>query len=133
MNINVDEEKKPIFSDEQMFDLKIEAPDLFHLLQLPYHDLDSPQQKKIDWSIEGLKTYLMRVINHVRYSRPNSNIVLVGHSLGGSIAVKTLDMINKEPELKGLSERVVGILVIDVVEGSALEALPHMHIIVKNR
>lgn len=133
MNINVDENKKPIFSDEEMYNLKVEAPDLFHLLQLPYHDLDSPQQKKIDWSIEALKIYLMRVINHIRYSRPNSNIVLVGHSLGGSIAVKTLHMINKESELKELNERIVGILVIDVVEGSALEALPHMHLIVKNR
>jgi protein phosphatase methylesterase 1 len=44
-----------------------------------------------------------------------------------------LDLINSCEDHVDLRERVVGIIVIDVVEGTALEALPHMHLIVKNK
>jgi hypothetical protein len=44
-----------------------------------------------------------------------------------------LNFINKNEDCIDIRERVVGNIVIDVVEGTALEALPHMHLIVKNK
>ncbi|CEM37578.1 unnamed protein product [Vitrella brassicaformis CCMP3155] len=51
------------------------------------------------------------------------DIVLVGHSMGGAIAVRTAAS-GRVPNLKGL-------VVVDVVEGTALEALPHMRGVVE--
>lgn len=48
---------------------------------------------------------------------PRSPIILVGHSLGGSIATRIA------PDLKN---RVLGVVVIDIVEETALAALRHM-------
>ena len=54
----------------------------------------------------------------------------MGHSMGGSIATKACSVAYQDKELKS---RVVGLIVIDVVEGTALEALPFMESIVKQR
>ena len=100
---------------------------------MPFYDLESKNKPKTDWKIQSLIQYTIRVIRHIHLKFPDSNLVLMGHSLGGSIAIKTLDLINKSEEMENLKQRIVGILVIDVVEGTALKALPHMHFIVKNK
>ena len=47
---------------------------------------------------------------------PDKNVVLVGHSLGGSICARVTDLLtNKEKE-----DRIVGMIIIDVVEGTAI-------------
>lgn len=47
---------------------------------------------------------------------PDKNIVLVGHSLGGSVCARVADKLtNIEHE-----PRIVGAIIIDVVEGTAL-------------
>ena len=60
------------------------------------------------------------------------SILIMGHSMGGAIASKLTTHIfsGEEPEL---SPRVKGYFIIDVVEGSALDVLPLMEQIVKNR
>lgn len=113
--------------------MKLQNPELYHLLSLPFHDLHRPNRAKSDWRIQHLIAYSLRVLEHITTHFPQSNIVLLGHSLGGAIAIKLLDMINKSADFAELRKRMVGIVVIDVVEGSALAALPHMHLIVKNR
>lgn len=56
---------------------------------------------------------------------PNSKVVLVGHSMGGAIAARAASL-NLLPNLAGL-------IVIDVVEGTAMAALNSMHQILENR
>jgi protein phosphatase methylesterase 1 len=51
-------------------------------------------------------------------------LVLVGHSLGGSVAIR----VAASKELN-----VAGIIVLDVVEGTAIPALPHMTTLLKRR
>lgn len=53
--------------------------------------------------------------------------------MGGSIATKTADKILKEMQGHVLAKQVQGLFVIDVVEGTALEALPLMENIVNAR
>jgi protein phosphatase methylesterase 1 len=53
--------------------------------------------------------------------------------MGGSIATKTVDKIVREMDGHVLSKQVQGLFVIDVVEGTALEALPVMDSIVAAR
>jgi protein phosphatase methylesterase 1 len=72
-------------------------------------------------------------VRYITTRYPESNIILLGHSLGGSIGIKMLNHINQSEDCDDLKERVVGNIVVDVVEGTALEALPHMHLIVKNK
>ncbi|KAJ7266703.1 Alpha/Beta hydrolase protein [Mycena rebaudengoi] len=48
------------------------------------------------------------------------SLLLVGHSMGGGVVVRAC------PRLLELKYRVSGVAVLDVVEGSAMEALPHM-------
>jgi len=60
-------------------------------------------------------------------SNNGCNIVLVGHSLGGSVAVHTSN------KLKSTNYNVVGLVVIDVVEGSAIDSLRSMKMILSNR
>lgn len=60
---------------------------------------------------------------------PDKNVVVVGHSLGGSIACRIVDTLTKVEKI----ERIVGCVVIDVVEGTALEALPFMNQIIADR
>jgi len=50
--------------------------------------------------------------------------------MGGAVAAKATEVaLNDEI----LAKRILGLIVIDVVEGTALEALPFMETIVKNR
>ena len=55
--------------------------------------------------------------------------MIVGHSLGGSIACRLTELASSE----AWGKRVQGMIVIDVVEGTAIEALPFMTNILENR
>ena len=72
------------------------------------------------------------VITTVSGMYPENSIILVGHSMGGAIATKALTKIQMNMEDK-LAKQIQGLFVIDVVEGSALEALPFMESIVMSR
>lgn len=53
----------------------------------------------------------------------NPEVIVIGHSLGGAVAVEAATLINN----------CVGVCVIDVVEGTALEALSSMQQILRGR
>jgi protein phosphatase methylesterase 1 len=52
---------------------------------------------------------------------------LVGHSMGGAITTRAVSL------LQSLKYSIAGTVVLDVVEGSALDALPHMNSILNAR
>lgn len=58
---------------------------------------------------------------------------MVGHSMGGSIATKTVDLIQREHSNEEWADHIKGLFIIDVVEGSAMDALPFMENIVRSR
>ncbi|KAH7928324.1 protein phosphatase methylesterase [Leucogyrophana mollusca] len=53
--------------------------------------------------------------------------LLIGHSMGGSVVVRTC------PLLQEKKYAIAGVVVLDVVEGSAIDALPHMHALLNTR
>ena len=53
--------------------------------------------------------------------------------MGGAIATKTMEHIEKEMGDSDLKKSILGVVIIDVVEGTAMDALPFMEQIVKNR
>lgn len=53
--------------------------------------------------------------------------------MGGAIATKTVDHLEKHMADSEVKKAVLGCVIIDVVEGTAMEALPFMEQIVKNR
>ena len=87
------------------------------------NDSDMSQKTLIDETIYVLK--------HVVQKYPLQSIIIVGHSMGGSIATKTIQHIQHNSE--EWVDHVKGLFIIDVVEGSAMDALPFMESIVKGR
>lgn len=75
-----------------------------------------------DMSIETLTSDAIKVFLEVVKRHQNSTFVILGHSMGGSIAVRAAKQIETMPE----SERVVALVTVDVVEGTAMEYLPFM-------
>eukprot|EP00727_Mastigamoeba_balamuthi_P009819 m51a1_g546 putative protein phosphatase methylesterase (1000) ;mRNA; r:434232-438902 len=71
-----------------------------------------------DLSAKTLVNDVVDVANAVLVDYPDSPVVLVGHSMGGAIAVKTA--------LAGRVPRLTCVVVLDVVEGTAIAALPSM-------
>jgi alpha-beta hydrolase superfamily lysophospholipase len=47
---------------------------------------------------------------------PEQNFIVVGHSMGGSIACRVVDALTNTEKI----DRIVGCVVIDVVEGTAI-------------
>ena len=87
-----------------------------------------------DFSEKTLINDTIQVLNHVHEKYPEENLILLGHSMGGSIATKTCCQILKEEQkYPELYKKMQGLIVIDVVEGTAMDALPFMENIVHNR
>jgi len=81
-----------------------------------------------DLSIDVLVADLCELIQIVFPDPSNCpSFLLVGHSMGGSVMVRSC------PRLIEKRYRIVGVAVLDVVEGSAVEALPHMNSLLNAR
>lgn len=81
-----------------------------------------------DLSMNVLVDDLCAFIQKVFPDPPTSPVfMLVGHSMGGSVVVHAC------PKLQELKYVVSGVAVLDVVEGTAMEALPHMHALLNTR
>lgn len=89
------------------------------------NEQDMRQQNLIDETI--------RVIKHVAVKMPQQSIIIVGHSLGGSIAAKTVQYVLDNHSEEDWSKHIKGVFIIDVAEGNAMDALPHMEAIVRSR
>ena len=81
-----------------------------------------------DFSVEFLLAATLEVLEEIHASFPRHSIVLVGHSLGGSLAARLYAGLNSEnePKLPELRRFCRGLVVIETVEGTAVEALPEM-------
>ncbi|KAF3790195.1 phosphatase methylesterase 1 protein [Nymphaea thermarum] len=79
-----------------------------------------------DWdlSIESLCSDVVSVLK-VLYGDSSPAIVLVGHSMGGSVAVHL--------SAKKMISNLQGLVVVDVVEGTAMASLIHMQKILSSR
>ncbi|KAJ6611132.1 Alpha/Beta hydrolase protein [Mycena sp. CBHHK59/15] len=75
-----------------------------------------------DLSISVLVEDFVQILQAV-YLDPATapTLLLVSHSMGGAVVVRAC------PQLLERKFRISGVAVLDVVEGSAMEALPHMH------
>ncbi|KAI8898455.1 Alpha/Beta hydrolase protein [Globomyces pollinis-pini] len=85
-------------------------------------DLDS-NNSVLDLSLETLANDLRDIIQ--QYQTANQQVILIGHSMGGAVVVHLMH--------KRLVKNVIGCVVLDVVEGSAIESLAHMNKILASR
>lgn len=93
------------------------------------HGFSKKEHEGDDYSIETLCSESVEALKELLQRFPDKNVVVVGHSLGGSIACRIVDSLTNVEKL----ERIVGCIVIDVVEGTAIEALPFMNQIITDR
>ncbi|THG16912.1 hypothetical protein TEA_015717 [Camellia sinensis var. sinensis] len=84
----------------------------------------SSTENELDLSIETLCNDVIAVLKTMYGDSPPA-IVLVGHSMGGSVAVH----VAAKKELS----RLCGLIVVDVVEGTAMASLMHMQKILSGR
>ncbi|XAR57508.1 Protein phosphatase methylesterase-1 [Bertholletia excelsa] len=84
----------------------------------------SSTENEVDLSIETLCNDVIAVLKAM-YGDSAPAIVLVGHSLGGSVAVHVA--------AKKVLSNLCGLVVVDVVEGTAMASLIHMRKILSDR
>ncbi|KAA8528022.1 hypothetical protein F0562_035109 [Nyssa sinensis] len=84
----------------------------------------SSTENELDLSIETLCNDVLAVLKAMYGDSPPA-IVLVGHSMGGSVAVHVA--------AKKVLPSLAGLVVVDVVEGTAMASLIHMKKILSNR
>ncbi|XP_065352442.1 protein phosphatase methylesterase 1 isoform X1 [Cloeon dipterum] len=77
-----------------------------------------------DLSADTLARDVGKVVEHLFRDRPEP-VLLMGHSMGGAVAVHIAHM--------DLIANLVGVVVIDVVEGTAMEALTSMQSFLRGR
>eukprot|EP01102_Stenamoeba_stenopodia_P015208 TRINITY_DN5164_c0_g1_i1.p1 TRINITY_DN5164_c0_g1~~TRINITY_DN5164_c0_g1_i1.p1 ORF type:complete len:363 (+),score=53.41 TRINITY_DN5164_c0_g1_i1:118-1206(+) len=82
-----------------------------------------------DLSVETLCKDVIDAIEQ-KYGESKASVVLVGHSMGGAIAAK---ISARDLASEGKRFKLQGVVVIDVVEGTAMEALGSMHNIITAR
>ena len=93
-------------------------------------NISQPEQ---DLSMATLVSDTEKVLLKINELFPKENIIVLGHSLGGAVAVKTCVNIFKTEFNQDLYKKIQGLIVIDVIEGSALEALPYMKSVIENK
>ncbi|KFM80894.1 Protein phosphatase methylesterase 1, partial [Stegodyphus mimosarum] len=78
-----------------------------------------------DLSAERLSSDVGEVFNTLYGDEEQPSVVLIGHSMGGAIAVHTV--------YRNLIPTAIGLVVIDVVEGTAMDALQSMQSFLRSR
>lgn len=88
-----------------------------------------------DFSVDSLIQDALEILVHINTldEFKDRSIIICGHSMGGAIASKLVTYLSKHSDHVELFKKIKSLFVIDVVEGSALDALPMMEQIVKSR
>lgn len=94
---------------------------------------DNYCEDETNLSEEVLVNDTIEVFKYITGVFKEQSIILVGHSMGGSIATKAAAKILNEYKQEEWAKHLQGLFVIDVVEGSAMDALPFMENIVLGR
>eukprot|EP01095_Lingulamoeba_sp_RSL-Kostka_P008004 TRINITY_DN261_c0_g6_i1.p1 TRINITY_DN261_c0_g6~~TRINITY_DN261_c0_g6_i1.p1 ORF type:complete len:349 (+),score=101.60 TRINITY_DN261_c0_g6_i1:164-1210(+) len=92
----------------------------------------SESEDESDLSKENLTNDIIEMIKYAYSTEDgenNLNVVIIGHSLGGSLAVNVVQNLLDNPQKNII---VKGLVVIDVVEGTALESLDNMKNIISD-
>ncbi|GAB2239844.1 hypothetical protein Droror1_Dr00020362 [Drosera rotundifolia] len=84
----------------------------------------STTENDLDLSVETLSHDVLAVLKNLYGNSPPA-VVLIGHSMGGSVAVHVA--------AKRSFSNLAGLIVVDVVEGTALASLSHMQKILSSR
>ncbi|KAL0945521.1 hypothetical protein HGRIS_001003 [Hohenbuehelia grisea] len=92
------------------------------------HGKTTSTQNDENLSVEVLADDLVALLR-VLFPDPKAapTLLLVGHSMGGAVCARACPLLIND------KYRIAGLTVLDVVEGSAMDALPHMHSLLNTR
>lgn len=87
--------------------------------------VENDDELDVDHFVSDISRILLKL-----YSEDDMpEIILMGHSMGGAIAIHYTDRCKEET----INSRIVGLIVIDVVEGTAKDALSQMQQVLRSR
>lgn len=87
-----------------------------------------PSSPPLDMSLSKLTHDAVTLLAKLYDASTLPTLILAGHSMGGSVVVSLCDALQAHPTLQA---RVAGVVVMDVVEGTAMDALSGMRGIVE--
>ena len=86
------------------------------------HDCENESEIPVD----VLAQDMISLLQYTMQRFPGRSIILVGHGMGAAIAIKSTEIIENLQDLSELKKALLGLIVIDVTESAASEALPFM-------
>lgn len=92
------------------------------------HGINRVVEDEYSLGIEQMLADTLAIVTHIRTLHPTDPIVLLGHSMGGAIASKAGLLFQQQSSIN-----LSGLIVLDVVEGSALENLQFMDSVIEQR
>ncbi|EFC40742.1 predicted protein [Naegleria gruberi] len=145
-NVNINFMRSPPTPIEMGMGQPKSASEAFNVDDYEYCAMDlrghgaSHTEKDSELSIDTLVDDIIALLQQV-YRGKKRNFILIGHSLGGSIAVRCahkMDIIEEQETKSGTVQShelmtVKGVVVIDMVEGSALTSLPNTKKFIESR
>ena len=91
------------------------------------HGQNQLQENEYSLTSANLVSDTISVLSFIRQHNPSSNIVLVGHSMGGAIASKA------GLEYQSNGGILQGLIIIDIAEGSALRSLKYIETVISQK
>ena len=91
------------------------------------HGQNQLEEGEYDMTSKNLVSDAILVLSFIQRNNPTSNIVLVGHSMGGAIASKA------GLEYQSIGGLIKGLILIDIAEGSALRSLKYIDTVISQK
>ena len=91
-------------------------------IDLRGHGASHSSSNDLDLSVETLVDDIIAVLSKIYHKK---NFVFIGHSLGGSLAVRCAAKLDKMVDEHKCKMFAKGVIVLDMVEGSAIQSLPN--------
>jgi protein phosphatase methylesterase 1 len=91
------------------------------------------REDESNMSTDTLIQDAIEVLNHIHQKFSNRSIIILGHAMGAALAAKTIGYIEQTMSGSDLQKSIQGLIMIDITEETATNALPFIQEAISNR